>query len=205
MTPKTIDRFYAALAARVPLPKSELEFKNPYTLLVAVVLSAQATDAGVNKATKALFERVDTPEQMLALGESGLKAHIRTIGLFNTKAKNIMALSRLLVERHESRVPDDQAALEALPGVGRKTANVVRNVAFGHADHRRRHPCLSRRQSHRARAGHHAPQGRGRPREGHAGQMEAARAPLADSARPPRVQGAQARLPDLRRAALLRV
>ena len=133
MTPKTIDRFYAALAARVPLPKSELEFKNPYTLLVAVVLSAQATDAGVNKATKALFERVDTPEQMLALGESGLKAHIRTIGLFNTKAKNIMALSRLLVERHESRVPDDQAALEALPGVGRKTANVVRNVAFGHA------------------------------------------------------------------------
>jgi endonuclease-3 len=133
VTPKTIDRFYAALAARMPLPKSELEFRNPYTLLVAVVLSAQATDVGVNKATKGLFERVDTPEQMLALGESGLKAHIRTLGLFNTKAKNIMALSRLLVERHGSQVPDDQAALEALPGVGRKTANVVRNVAFGHA------------------------------------------------------------------------
>jgi endonuclease III len=132
VTPKTIDRFYAALAARMPSPKSELEFKNPYTLLVAVVLSAQATDAGVNKATKALFERVDTPEAMLALGENGLKTHIRTIGLFNTKAKNVMALSRLLVERHGSRVPDDQAALEALPGVGRKTANVVRNVAFGH-------------------------------------------------------------------------
>jgi endonuclease-3 len=133
VTPKTIDKFYAALAARMPLPKSELEFKNPYTLLVAVVLSAQATDAGVNKATKDLFATVDTPAKMLALGEAGLKQHIRTIGLFNTKAKNIIALSRLLIERHGGAVPDDHAALEALPGVGRKTANVVRNVAFGHA------------------------------------------------------------------------
>ncbi len=133
MTPKIVDRFYAALAARMPLPKSALEFKNPYTLLVAVVLSAQATDVGVNKATKPLFERVDTPEKMLALGEERLRTYIRTIGLFNTKAKNIMALSRLLLERHGGQVPDDHAALEALPGVGRKTANVVRNVAFGHA------------------------------------------------------------------------
>ena len=132
MTPKTIERFYAALAARTPTPRSELAFKNPYTLLVAVVLSAQATDAGVNKATKTLFAQVDTAEKMLALGETGLKEHIRTIGLFNTKAKNVIALSRILLDRHGGQVPDDQAALEALPGVGRKTANVVRNVAFGH-------------------------------------------------------------------------
>jgi endonuclease-3 len=133
VTPQAIDKFYAALAKRMPLPKTELAFKNPYTLLVAVVLSAQATDAGVNKATKDLFATVDTPEKMLALGEAGLKHHIRTIGLFNTKAKNVIALSRLLIERHASQVPEDHDALEALPGVGRKTANVVRNVAFGHA------------------------------------------------------------------------
>ncbi len=131
MTPKKIDRFYAALAARMPEPKSELAFKNPYTLLVAVVLSAQATDAGVNKATGPLFVTVDTPAKMLELGEAGLKQYIRTIGLFNTKAKNVIALSRLLVERHGGAVPADRAALEALPGVGRKTANVVLNVAFG--------------------------------------------------------------------------
>jgi endonuclease-3 len=131
VTPKKIDRFYAALAARMPEPKSELAFKNPYTLLVAVVLSAQATDAGVNKATGPLFVTVDTPAKMLELGEAGLKQYIRTIGLFNTKAKNVIALSRLLVERHGGAVPADRAALEALPGVGRKTANVVLNVAFG--------------------------------------------------------------------------
>jgi len=131
VTPKQVDRFYAHLAARTPEPRSELEFANPYTLLVAVVLSAQATDAGVNKATKALFAKVDTPAKMLALGEAGLKERIRTIGLFNTKAKNIVALSRMLLERHGGEVPRDRAALEALPGVGRKTANVVLNVAFG--------------------------------------------------------------------------
>jgi endonuclease-3 len=131
VTPKAIDRFYAALAARNPAPKSELAFKNPYTLLVAVVLSAQATDIGVNKATGPLFATVDTPAKMLELGEAGLKHFIRTIGLFNTKAKNVIALSRLLIERHGGQVPKDRDSLQALPGVGRKTANVVLNVAFG--------------------------------------------------------------------------
>jgi endonuclease-3 len=131
VTPKQVDRFYAALAAKTPEPRSELDYRNPYTLLVAVVLSAQATDAGVNKATKDLFAKIDTPAKMLELGEAGLKHHIRTIGLFNTKAKNVIALSRLLVERHGGQVPADREALEALPGVGRKTANVVLNVAFG--------------------------------------------------------------------------
>ena len=125
--------FYRRLAEDDPAPETELEWKNPYTLLVAVALSAQATDVGVNKATKRLFAEVDTPAAMLALGEAGLKSHIRTIGLFNTKAKNVIAAARMLVEQHGGVVPEDREALEALPGVGRKTANVVLNVAFGHA------------------------------------------------------------------------
>jgi endonuclease-3 len=124
--------FYRRLAEADPGPETELEWKNPYTLLVAVALSAQATDIGVNKATRRLFAEVDTPAAMLALGEAGLKAHIKTIGLFNTKAKNVIAAARILVDRHGGIVPEDRAALEALPGVGRKTANVVLNVAFGH-------------------------------------------------------------------------
>lgn len=131
MTPAQIDEFYARLAKAMPSPKSELEFVNPYTLLVAVVLSAQATDVGVNKATRPLFARITTPQQMLELGEDALRDAIRTIGLFKTKAKNVIALSQMLVERHGGEVPHDRAALEALPGVGRKTANVVLNVAFG--------------------------------------------------------------------------
>ena len=123
--------FFARLKKLNPSPKTELEFTNPYTLLVAVALSAQATDKGVNKATKALFAKVGTPQQMLALGEAGLIEHIKTIGLYKGKAKNVIAAARLLVERHNGKVPNDQAALEELPGVGRKTANVVRNVAFG--------------------------------------------------------------------------
>ncbi|MFM9828434.1 MAG: endonuclease III [Sphingomonas sp.] len=123
--------FYARLAADNPHPETELEFGNVYQLLVAVVLSAQATDAGVNKATRALFADVHTPDAMVALGEDGLKAHIKTIGLFNTKAKNVIALSHALVADHGGQVPQDQAALEKLPGVGRKTANVVMNCAFG--------------------------------------------------------------------------
>jgi endonuclease III len=115
----------------LPKPRGELDFINPFTLLIAVVLSAQATDAGVNKATEALFKVADTPQKMLALGEARLRDYIRTIGLFNTKAKNVMALSRLLIERHGGEVPRDRALLEALPGVGRKTANVVLNTAFG--------------------------------------------------------------------------
>ncbi len=126
-----IVKLFDRLAAALPEPKSELDYYNPYTLLLAVLLSAQSTDAGVNKATPALFKAADTPEKMLALGEARLKEHIKTIGLFNTKAKNIMALSRILVSEHGGQVPRDRAALEALPGVGRKTANVVLNVAFG--------------------------------------------------------------------------
>jgi endonuclease-3 len=126
-----IAEFYRRLADRIPEPETELRSVNDYTLLVAVVLSAQATDAGVNLATRDLFAKVQTPEQMLALGEEGLKRHIKTIGLFNMKAKNIIALSRALVERHGGKVPADRDALQALPGVGRKTANVVMNVAFG--------------------------------------------------------------------------
>jgi len=123
--------FYSRLEAQMPAPKGELNYVNDYTLLVAVVLSAQATDVGVNKATKALFEQVTTPEQMVALGEAGLKEHIRTIGLFNAKAKNVIALSHILIDQHNSQVPQDRAVLETLPGVGRKTANVVCNIAFG--------------------------------------------------------------------------
>lgn len=131
MTPAQIDEFYARLAAKMPNPKSELEYVNPYTLLVAVVLSAQATDKSVNIATRPLFARVTTPQQMLELGEDNLREAIRTIGLFKTKARNVIALSEILVREHGGEVPHDRAALEALPGVGRKTANVVLNVAFG--------------------------------------------------------------------------
>jgi len=123
--------FYSRLRDADPQPKGELHYVNPYTLLVAVALSAQATDVGVNKATRPLFKKVKTPEAMVKLGLAGLKDYIKTIGLYNTKAKNVIALSQLLIERHGSVVPNDQAALEALPGVGRKTANVVRNIAFG--------------------------------------------------------------------------
>ncbi|RZL97547.1 MAG: endonuclease III, partial [Sphingomonas sp.] len=123
--------FYRRLAEADPAPETELHYRNPYTLLVAVALSAQATDVSVNKATAALFAEVDTPEKMVALGEEELRRHIRTIGLFNTKAKNVIALSEQLVRDHAGTVPADRDALEALPGVGRKTANVVMNVAFG--------------------------------------------------------------------------
>lgn len=131
MKPEIAEKIFAALARSNPAPKGELEHLNPYTLLVAVVLSAQATDIGVNRATKDLFPIADTPAKMIALGEAGLKRHIKTIGLFNTKAKNVIALSKLLIERHGGEVPRDREALEALPGVGRKTANVVLNIAFG--------------------------------------------------------------------------
>ena len=127
-----IDEVFARLSKVNPDPKTELEFTNPYTLVVAVALSAQATDIGVNKATKALFKIADTPEKMVALGLGGIKDHIKTIGLFNTKAKNVLKLSEMLIEKHNSQVPEDRDALEALPGVGRKTANVVLNEAFGH-------------------------------------------------------------------------
>ncbi len=127
----TIDSIFARLALTNPEPQTELAYTNHYTLLVAVVLSAQATDVGVNKATHALFQRVSTPQQMLELGEEGLKHHIKTIGLYNSKAKNIIALSQKLVDEYQGHVPDTLEALQSLPGVGRKTANVVLNCAFG--------------------------------------------------------------------------
>ena len=123
--------FFRRLAEANPDPQTELEFGNTFQLLVAVVLSAQSTDVGVNKATRALFRTVMTPQQMIDLGEDGLKEHIKTIGLFNSKAKNVIALSEILVREHGGEVPADRDALTALPGVGRKTANVVMNSAFG--------------------------------------------------------------------------
>jgi endonuclease-3 len=131
MTKAQIDAFFERLSAADPSPTTELAYANNFTLLVAVVLSAQATDVGVNKATENLFTIADTPQKMLALGEDGLIEHIRTIGLFRNKAKNVIALSRQLVEQHGGEVPREREALEALPGVGRKTANVVLNTAFG--------------------------------------------------------------------------
>lgn len=123
--------FFHRLAESNPAPETELEYVNPYTLLVAVALSAQATDVGVNKATRKLFAEVRTPQQMLDLGEEGLKQHIRTIGLYNTKAKNVIAAARILVDEFDGEIPREREKLERLPGVGRKTANVVLNVAFG--------------------------------------------------------------------------
>lgn len=126
-----VPAFYARLRDDNPAPRTELHYVNPYTLLVAVTLSAQATDVGVNKATGPLFEKITKPQAMVDLGVEGLKEYIKTIGLYNNKAKNVVALSQILVEQHGGEVPNDQDALEALPGVGRKTANVVRNEAFG--------------------------------------------------------------------------
>ncbi len=126
-----IEAFFTRLAEADPEPRGELSYINPFTLLVAVVLSAQATDVGVNKATGPLFAVADTPEKMLALGEEKLRDYIRTIGLYRNKAKNVIGLSRMLLEEFDGAVPRDRAALEGLPGVGRKTANVVLNVAFG--------------------------------------------------------------------------
>ena len=132
MTREQIFEFFRRLAEDNPSPETELEYGNPYQLLVAVTLSAQATDIGVNKATRGLFRQVATPQDMLALGEEGLKAHIRTIGLFNTKARNLIAMAQRLVDDFGGEVPPSREALVTLPGVGRKTANVVLNCAFGH-------------------------------------------------------------------------
>ncbi len=131
MKKNEIFEFYSRLAEANPDPQTELIYGNTYQLLVAVALSAQSTDVGVNKATRLLFETVKSPAQMVVLGEEGLKSHIKTIGLFNAKAQNVIALSELLIRDHGGDVPADRAALEALPGVGRKTANVVMNSAFG--------------------------------------------------------------------------
>ena len=130
MSPRKVREFFSRLATANPEPKGELEYATPFQLLVAVVLSAQATDKGVNRATRALFRDHPTPGAMAALGEEGIADYIQTIGLYRTKAKHVAALSRLLLDLHGGEVPHDRAALEALPGVGRKTANVVLNIAF---------------------------------------------------------------------------
>jgi endonuclease-3 len=132
LKPPDVEEMFRRFQAANPEPKGELHFVNPYTLLVAVVLSAQATDEGVNKATKSLFAIADTPQKMVALGEDTVRDAIKTIGLFRGKARNVILLSQQLINSHDGQVPDDRDALEALPGVGRKTANVVLNIAFGH-------------------------------------------------------------------------
>ena len=132
LKPDAVEEIFRRFHAANPEPRGELHYVNPYTLLVAVVLSAQATDEGVNRATRPLFAIADTPEKMVALGEDTLRDMIKTIGLFRGKARNVIQLSQQLTDRHAGQVPDDREALEALPGVGRKTANVVLNIAFGH-------------------------------------------------------------------------
>lgn len=131
MSPYKINRLYQALAASITAPVTELVYASPFELLIAVILSAQATDTSVNQATRGLFAKANTPEALLALGLVRVRAHIKRIGLFNTKAKNIINTSRLLIKEHDSQVPRTRAALESLPGVGRKTANVILNTAFG--------------------------------------------------------------------------
>jgi endonuclease-3 len=131
LTRAEIEKIFEAFSKHDPEPRGELDYVNVFTLLVAVVLSAQATDVGVNKATKALFAIADTPEKMVALGEDAIREHVKTIGLYRNKAKNVFLLSQMLIEKHDSQVPDTREALEALPGVGRKTANVVLNIGFG--------------------------------------------------------------------------
>lgn len=133
LKPPEVEEIFRRFEAANPEPKGELHYVNPYTLLVAVVLSAQATDEGVNKATKPLFAMADTPQKMVALGEITVREAIKTIGLFRGKARNVILLSQQLIDKHGGHVPDDREALEALPGVGRKTANVVLNIAFGHS------------------------------------------------------------------------
>ena len=132
MNPQKRHEIFSRLREHIRQPRSELEYSSNFELLIAVLLSAQATDVSVNKVTAKLFPKANTPGQLLALGEAGVKRYIKSIGLFNSKAKNIIATCRILIDQHDSQVPEDRAALEALPGVGRKTANVVLNVAFGH-------------------------------------------------------------------------
>lgn len=131
MNKQKITQIFEIFQGNNPHPKTELEYTNHYTLLVAIVLSAQATDVGVNKATKALFKKIDTPQKMLKLGEAGLKEYIKTIGLFNAKAKNVIALSQMLIDDFAGKIPEDIESLQKLPGVGRKTANVFLNCALG--------------------------------------------------------------------------
>jgi endonuclease-3 len=193
-TPAESEEFFSRFAKRDPAPRTELEYKSPYTLLVAVVLSAQATDRSVNKATAQLFPQVDTPEKMVAFGEERLRDAIKTIGLYRTKAKNVIALSKALIEQHGGKVPRDRDALQALPGVGRKTANVVLNVAFGE-------PTLavdthiSCVQPHLSCTGKESPAGRTGLGKDRPGQIPAACASLADPARALCLRGEASQMP----------
>ena len=180
-----------------PEPKGELEHVNPFTLLVAVVLSAQATDAGVNRATRSLFAIADTPQKMLDLGEDRRPRAVKTIGLFRNKAKNVIALSQQLIDEYGGEVPRDREALEKLPGVGRKTANVVLNMAFGEETMAVDTHVFRVVEPHPARARQDAAGRRAWAAQGHSAGVSPARAPLADPAWPLCVQGAQARLPAL--------
>ena len=193
MTNAAVDEFFQRLSDREPEPKGELNYVNPYTLLVAVVLSAQATDIGVNKATGPLFKVADTPEKMVALGLERVRDYIKTIGLFNSKAKNVIALSEILIREHGSIVPQDRDELEKLPGVGRKTANVVLNMAFGQ-------PTIApfpRCQPHGHGRGQNPACGGTRPGKADTREMDAACASLADPARTLYLQGTQAGLPGM--------
>ena len=174
-----------------PAPRTELDYKTPFELLIAVILSAQATDKSVNKATASLFRAANTPAAILAFGVKGLTPYVKSIGLYNSKAKNIITTSRALLEEHGGEVPRTREALERLPGVGRKTANVVLNVAFGAAHDSRRHPRFSRRQPHRPRARQDGAGGGGQAHEIRAARISSRCAPLADPARPLRLHGAQ--------------
>ena len=205
MKPDQVAEFFHRLAKAQPAPKTELQYATPYTLLVAVVLSAQATDAGVNRATPALFAAADSPAKMVALGEARVRELIKTIGLFRTKAKNIVALSKLLIERHGGKVPDNRDALEALPGVGRKTANVVLNVAYGEPTIAVDTHIFRVVQPHRPGARQNTPRGGTQTRKNCAEAIFAARAPLADSARALYLRGAQATLSGLRGARSVRL
>jgi endonuclease-3 len=186
MKPADVHTLFATFKAANPAPKTELEYSSPFELLIAVLLSAQATDVSVNKATRGLFKRANTPQKMLALGEDALGEQIKTIGLYRSKAKHALATCRILVEQHSGAVPRSREALEALPGVGRKTANVVLNTAFGE-------PTIAV-DTHIFRVS---------TGEGGAGRVQTGRTPLADSAWPLCVQGAQARVLALRRSGAL--
>ncbi len=205
MNPQKRRAIFERLRAANPNPASELEHGSPYELLVAVVLSAQATDKGVNKATAKLFPVANTPSAIVALGVEGLIPYVQSIGLFRNKAKNIVALSEILLREHGGEVPANRDALEKLPGVGRKTANVVLNVAFRRADDRRRHAHLPRRQSHGAGARKGPRRGRAETRQVRAGRIQAARAPLAHPARALRVRRPLAALRRVRNRRSLRI
>ena len=192
-----VAEIFSRFAARNPHPRGELDYINPFTLLVAVVLSAQATDLGVNRATKSLFAVADTPEKMASLGEEVLREKIKTIGLFRAKAKNVIELSRQLIARFDSQVPQTLEELQSLPGVGRKTANVVLNIAFGQK--------TIAVDTHLFRVSNRIPLAKGKTPEAvekgllaiDTRRISPARSPLADSARALHLQGAQARLPRL--------